>query len=196
MSNELDIVDQLLKNDKPAAEAPKKTKPAVKDVEESFHTREEVVVAKEPHVKWMDPTVKGRDATSERKDKPHWTGDCHKLSDKEKQFAGLPAEAYLYVKDVGGPNSSACVYDPVHWIYGWGNDTMEAVKDCLNNIRNWRAENPALVEELIKGWEERLVNHKHPFNFTPKVEASTVNKYKDKHIESKNTTDILKDLGL
>jgi len=197
MKNELDIVDELLGNEGIAdCHKPRKKKAKRinldKDTPDEDYDPEAVV---EPHVKHMDPVVKGRDASEKVKDRRDWIGDCHKLSKEEKEGAGLPENAYLVINCIGNANASACVHDPVHRIYGWGEDTLEAVKNCLQNIREWRAEFPELIPDLIKGFEERLAKHGNPYNFND-VNAHPSKTYQSKNIEAKTTTDILKAIGL
>jgi hypothetical protein len=177
-NNELDIVDELLANEKPA---------------------------KIP--------IGTKSAKNEKKPKQDWGGDCLNISEKEKLPVGLPLESYLIIKEIGTPNSSACVYDPVHWIYGWGADTMSAVRDCLNNIRDWRKQNPDLIQDYVEGWQERLEKYGHPFKAddkgvdVPKSVKKFVEKESPLVVESTeivapiedtppSTADILSDLGL
>jgi hypothetical protein len=176
MKNELDIVNNLIKNEKPAK--------AQKDE-----------AVKIPHVKHMVPEVKGTDASKEKKSQPHWPGDCIPLTKEQIAKASLPEKSYLYVKTIPGPNSIASVYDPVHWIYGWGETTPEAINDCIENIHNWRLENPELIADALKVWEERVANYGHPLKFK-QTDIPAPSAYKAKHIESKTTTDILKEIGL
>jgi hypothetical protein len=183
-NNELDLVSQLLKNDKKEVLAESKK-------------------------------VEGpKDAKSENKPKAHYPGDCMNISMKDKQDAGLPQEAYIVVKQIGTPNQHACVYDPVHWIYGWGEDTMSAVRDCLYNIKEYRKSKPKeLIDELISGWQERLKQYGHPLKprntimEIPKAsskaarlsstEEDIVKKpNKKKEGRGDSTADILEDLGL
>ncbi len=194
MKNELDIVEQLLGNEDVAECHKPRTKKKALRLDIDKDTPDDDYDA-ESHVKHLDPEVKGKDATERKQDKEHWIGDCHKLSKGEKTYAGLPDEAYLYVFRMQGPNGSACVYDPVHWIYGWGKDTVAAAKDCLTNVHNYRAENPELIPGLIKGWEERLAKFGNPHSFF-KDTPPTSKTYQSKNIESKTTTDILKAIGL
>jgi len=197
MNNELDIVDQLLGNEGIAdCHKPRSKKKAVKlSIDNDVPDSDDEGAVLEPHTKHMDPVVKGRDATEKVKDRADWIGDCHKLSKAEKEGAGLPDEAYIVIDCVGNPNASACVHDPVHSIYGWGEDTLDAVKNCLQNIREWRAEFPELIPNAIKGFEERLAKHGNPYDLT-KATTHASKAYQSKNIEGKTTTDILKAIGL
>lgn len=202
MSDEFDIVEQLLGNEKP--------KKSVKlDVDKDIPDEEDIDLTESGEgnvtgliqkVKHLDPLIKGKDASCEKKDKEHWPGDCVPISKEDIIRACLPKDAYLYVKYINGPNYSACVYDPVHWIYGWGNSTMEAKKDCIDNIVAWRKEYPDKIDNLIKGWEERVRKYAHPMrvhsNSSDDGSTKTLKKLASKPLVEKNTSDILSDLGL
>lgn len=103
-----------------------------------------------------------RSAVAEKKPKAHWGGDVLEIPKEEKEKAGLPLLSYIVVKQIPTPNCGATVYDPVYWIYGYGEDTMSAVRDCLNSIIEWRKKNMEHVPALIQGWEERLAKYGHP----------------------------------
>ncbi len=177
MKDELDIVNQLIKNENPI----------------DVHAPTAKVV-RAPHEKHMDPVVKPKVA-KENKKQEHWVGDTIKLSNEQKLECGLPESSYLVVKSMGNENASACVYDPIHWIYGWGEDTLGAVKDCVANIKEWRQDNPDSIADLIKGWEIRLEHTKHPYKFKSE-DAPAPKTYQTKPIDSRSTTSILKELGL
>jgi hypothetical protein len=48
----------------------------------------------------------------------------------------------IHVQKVGSLYSMACVYCPEYWIFGWGKNVTEAIKDCKKNIAAWKKNNP------------------------------------------------------
>lgn len=184
MKNELDIVNELLSNEKP---------------KETKKKKREVVAytsgLKDDGVRHLDPPVKEKDASKEPH-KTHWVGDCIKLSKEQREKCSMPEDGYLYVKRIASPNYSACVYSPVYWIYGWGNSTEEAVSDCIDNIVEWRKNNPTRLESVIPDWKRYLEAYKHPYDFRPTVTTDKVKPQLKAMNESKTTSDILKGLDL
>ena len=185
--NELDIVEQLLNNETPAVVKKKKKKDSV-----TTYSRDE----SEPHVKHLDPLVKPVDASNEKRTKPFWPGDCTGLTKEQKTKCGLPDDAFICVSRLAGPNGSCCVFEPFHWIYGWGDNTADAISNCVNTIAEWRKTNAERIPILTSEWKERIEKYGHPFKFTTKPNDVKHSRPQDKNInESKTTQDILKSIG-
>lgn len=195
MTDELDIVNDLLANEK--SEVKELTTEEILAIpkEDTANSTTKKDFFNLPERRPVSTVSRKICAHSEKHDSEDWPGNCLQLSKLQKEQAGLPLDSYLVVKCSGTPNSEACVYDPIHWIYGWGKTLGEASKDCLQNIMSWRKEHSDLIESLVEGWENRLKTTRHPFKAPPEIKKNASKSMK-RPLVDKSTTEILKDVGL
>ena len=180
MSDELDIVDRLLMNE------------VMSEVNELISNKETF--------KDIDFSSCNKDASCERSDTPHWGGDITIISREDRKRCGLPLDSYLVIKNIGTPNRFACVYDPVYLVYGWGTNTCDAIRDCINNIIEWRANNKDLISQRLGDWHTFINLKGSPLKFSIRSEfdgpVKSMKKLTAKPLVDKTTGDILKELGL
>lgn len=125
----LDMVDQLLSNEKAGVSPRKKSGGGVKEpYNEKWKKKSYKKSAPTKPMTEADMILCGWNIKyDENYVEPHKVGDI---------IDGIVVHA------VGSYTKMARVYSPEFWIYGWGVNVDDAISECKKNIRAWQKKNP------------------------------------------------------
>ena len=155
-NNALNLVDQLLNNEKDGK------KPVAKKQTKVYKKKKVTGPAE----------FKGNPGFDPDKKEAYWAGDTLKISKEMKEKAHLPDDAFIVVVKTPTSCAEASVFCPWYSIHGWGASTMDAVEACINNIADYWKNYPDLAEALVTNFEGYTPRRKQLSSLLPKKDGS------------------------
>lgn len=169
MSDDFNIVDALLENEKPKSdEKAIKTKPKVAGKSSGMIPVGDgnIASAFDKATNQLNESLLNKGYDPLNPGGPHWSGDCRLIPNDVVKELRMPPKAYVILAQTPTYNREAAVYSPFYNIWGWGASSDAAFDNCITNIRNHlkKVGKDKAKEVADKYWATRKERGlKHPF---------------------------------